>query len=312
MQFQPGQSGNPAGRPRGSRNKATVILQALLDGDVAEIGDRLVRRAKLGDLAAIRMCVDRILPRRREAPICFELPPIASAADLANAYEAIRAGLASGDLAPREALELGRFAERMAASVQISEAATLSAQPAVAPGQGAWPAAERRGALPEGRADETERRDGVAVRAAAQTSKESPPASNRNNTGKIAGTPAPGRTGAIAGPAEAGFPVNNRRNTGKIAGTKMGGREAMSRPAAEAGEAAPPASNRNNTGKIAGTAARGRKGAIAGPAEAGFPVNNRKNTGKIAGTKMGGREAMSRPAAEAGEAAPPVNNRDNT
>jgi ABC-type uncharacterized transport system substrate-binding protein len=30
--FQPGQSGNPGGRPKGSRNKATLALECLLDG----------------------------------------------------------------------------------------------------------------------------------------------------------------------------------------------------------------------------------------------------------------------------------------
>src|SRR6267378_2403412 len=39
--FAPGQSGNPAGRPVGSRNKATLAIDALLDGE----GEALTRKA---------------------------------------------------------------------------------------------------------------------------------------------------------------------------------------------------------------------------------------------------------------------------
>jgi hypothetical protein len=37
--FRPGQSGNPAGRPRGSRNKATVILEGSPENAGQSAGD---------------------------------------------------------------------------------------------------------------------------------------------------------------------------------------------------------------------------------------------------------------------------------
>jgi Family of unknown function (DUF5681) len=52
--FEPGQSGNPAGRPKGSRNKATLAVEALLDGEAEEITRKAIELAKKGDLAAIR------------------------------------------------------------------------------------------------------------------------------------------------------------------------------------------------------------------------------------------------------------------
>jgi hypothetical protein len=48
MQFQKGQSGNPAGRPRGSRNKTTVLMQNLLDGEAEEIARKAIEMAKAG------------------------------------------------------------------------------------------------------------------------------------------------------------------------------------------------------------------------------------------------------------------------
>src|SRR5499433_4449157 len=76
MQFQKGQSGNPAGRPRGSRNKTTVLMQNLLEGEAEEIARKAIEMAKAGDMAAIRVCMDRLAPARRGAAISCELPPV--------------------------------------------------------------------------------------------------------------------------------------------------------------------------------------------------------------------------------------------
>jgi hypothetical protein len=65
MQFQKGQSGNPAGRPRGSRNKTTVLLQNLLEGEAEEIARKAIEMAKAGDMGAIRVCMD---PPRIDPP----------------------------------------------------------------------------------------------------------------------------------------------------------------------------------------------------------------------------------------------------
>jgi hypothetical protein len=65
MQFEKGQSGNPAGRPRGSRNKATVLAEAMFEGEVEAIVRMAIGKAKEGDITAIRLCLDRVLPRQR-------------------------------------------------------------------------------------------------------------------------------------------------------------------------------------------------------------------------------------------------------
>jgi Family of unknown function (DUF5681) len=86
MQFQKGQSGNPAGRPRGSRNRTTVLMQNLLEGEAEAIGRKAIEMAKGGDMAAIRVCMDRLAPARRGAAISCELPP-AEAASLARVID---------------------------------------------------------------------------------------------------------------------------------------------------------------------------------------------------------------------------------
>ena len=108
MQFAKGQSGNPAGRPRGSRNKATILLQNLLEDDAEAIARKAIDMAKSGDIAAIRICIDRLAPARKSDAIVFELPPLDKAADTVAAVASIVAAVAAGDLTPPEAADLAK------------------------------------------------------------------------------------------------------------------------------------------------------------------------------------------------------------
>ncbi len=64
--FKPGQGGNPAGRPKGARNKTTLALEALLDGQAEALTQKAIERALEGDTVALRLCLERIIPARRE------------------------------------------------------------------------------------------------------------------------------------------------------------------------------------------------------------------------------------------------------
>jgi Family of unknown function (DUF5681) len=66
--FEPGTSGNPAGRPRGSRNKTTMAAEALLDGEAEGITRKAIEKALEGDMGALRLCLERVLPPRRDRP----------------------------------------------------------------------------------------------------------------------------------------------------------------------------------------------------------------------------------------------------
>ena len=65
-QFKPGQSGNPSGRPKGARNKSTVAAEALLDGESEALTRRCIDLEMEGDPTALRLCLSRILPVKRE------------------------------------------------------------------------------------------------------------------------------------------------------------------------------------------------------------------------------------------------------
>ena len=93
MSFQKGESGNPAGRPRGARNQATLLIQNLLADDAEAIGRKAIEMAKAGDLAA-------------NEPVAFELPPLEKPADSVAATASIVAAVAAGELTPSQAAEL--------------------------------------------------------------------------------------------------------------------------------------------------------------------------------------------------------------
>ena len=108
MPFEKGESGNPAGRPRGSRNRATLLMESLLADDAEAIGRKAIEMAKQGDMPAIRLCMDRLAPVRKGEPVAFELPPLDKPADSVAAAAEIVAAVAAGELTPSEAADLAK------------------------------------------------------------------------------------------------------------------------------------------------------------------------------------------------------------
>jgi len=62
----------------GARHKATVAAEALLDGEAEALTRKAVEMALAGDGAALRLCLDRIIPPRRERPVRFNMPVMQS------------------------------------------------------------------------------------------------------------------------------------------------------------------------------------------------------------------------------------------
>jgi hypothetical protein len=110
MPFEKGER-NPAGRPRGSRNRATLLMEGLLADDAEAIGRKAIAMAKQGDMAAIRLCMDRLVPARKGEPVAFELPPLNKPADSVAAAAEIVAAVAAGELTPSEAADLAKVVD---------------------------------------------------------------------------------------------------------------------------------------------------------------------------------------------------------
>jgi hypothetical protein len=118
--FQPGVSGNPAGKPKGAKNHATRAAQALIDGKAKEVVEKALELALAGDGPVLRAILDRLCPPRKDAPATVALPLMESAADLPAAMAAILAACAAGELTPSEAIALAGLVETHRKSLETS------------------------------------------------------------------------------------------------------------------------------------------------------------------------------------------------
>jgi hypothetical protein len=120
MRFQPGQSGNPAGRPPGALNKTTLATEALLAERAEASVAKIIDRADAGEPAAMRLCMERMAPIGGNRALPFELPPVDTPEDVTAAARAVMQAMADGAIAPRQAVNLlavvgaaARIAERV-------------------------------------------------------------------------------------------------------------------------------------------------------------------------------------------------------
>ncbi len=116
-----GASGNRAGKPRGTRHRATKAVEVLLDNESKRLTRKAVELALAGDVTALRICMDRICPPRKERPVDFRLPQLVTPNDAAQAMAEIVDGIGSGELCPGEAQELGRLVEAFARTIEVRE-----------------------------------------------------------------------------------------------------------------------------------------------------------------------------------------------
>ncbi len=120
-QLKPGQSGNLAGRPRGSRNKVTLAVEALLEGDAEALTQKAIEKALEGDMTALRLCLDRIAPAKKDTPVTFALPAMETAADAVTSSGAILKAVAAGEMTPSEGTAIAGLIETYRRALETQE-----------------------------------------------------------------------------------------------------------------------------------------------------------------------------------------------
>ncbi len=120
--FQKGQSGNPAGKPKGAKDRRTE-MRSLLQPHAEKLIQTAVNLALAGDVQALRICVDRIIPPVREDRLQIDLPPIADAAGCADAQAVIMQAVATGELLPSQGDALAGLVEHRRRALDTSEMA---------------------------------------------------------------------------------------------------------------------------------------------------------------------------------------------
>jgi hypothetical protein len=119
--FVPGASGNPRGKPQGTRNRAIAALETLMGNSAEDVALAVIKAAEAGDTAAARLVLERVMPARKDSPIAIELPAVDGAAGLVEAGQAILAAVAAGEITPNEADALMSLIERQRRIVETAD-----------------------------------------------------------------------------------------------------------------------------------------------------------------------------------------------
>jgi hypothetical protein len=130
--FVAGHSGNPAGKLPGTRNRATLLREALDDGEDIAAARIVIDKALSGDMVAARFIVGRLEPRPRSRAIELDLPDGTGASDIVAAYDVTLRAMATGEITPEEALQVSRVLDGRLRALKLATREEVVREPAKA------------------------------------------------------------------------------------------------------------------------------------------------------------------------------------
>ena len=116
-----GQSGNPAGRPAGSRNKASIAIENIFLDEQERLSRKCIKLALRGNMQALKLCIERICPVRRDTPINVKLPRVSSVEDATTLSSALLDQVANGQITPSQGELLSRMIEKHIRVMQLTD-----------------------------------------------------------------------------------------------------------------------------------------------------------------------------------------------
>jgi hypothetical protein len=114
-------SAGNSGRPKGSRNKATLAIESLLHGQAETLAQRAVHKALEGDSVALRLCMERIAPAPKDQPVSFSLPKMKNALDASEAAGSVLTAVSEGKLTPIEATRVMGLIDSYRRTLELTE-----------------------------------------------------------------------------------------------------------------------------------------------------------------------------------------------
>lgn len=119
--WKPGQSGNPKGKPKGTRNRATLLAIAAMEGDLDEIVRSVIEAAKKGDMTAAKLVIDKLVPAAKDRPVSLKLPQALDIPSCLKAQAAVVDAVTSGDLLLGEGQALSALIENQRRALETLE-----------------------------------------------------------------------------------------------------------------------------------------------------------------------------------------------
>ena len=113
-------SGN-SGRPKGARNKKTLAIESLLEGQAEALTQTAISKALDGDSMALRLCMERIAPAPKDNPVSFNLPQMNNALDASRAAGSVLTAVSDGNLTPIEATRVMGLIDSYRRTLELTE-----------------------------------------------------------------------------------------------------------------------------------------------------------------------------------------------
>lgn len=117
--FKKGRSGNPGGKPKGARHKASLMAEMLFENEIDTVCHQVINQAKQGNLQAAKIILDRLMPPKKDRPINFKLPFIQNAADIVETGRRICYAVGNGEITPLEGESLSKIVEVQARNIEL-------------------------------------------------------------------------------------------------------------------------------------------------------------------------------------------------
>lgn len=119
--FKKGKSGNPSGKPKGARHKASMMAEMLFENEITAVCQQVIDQAREGSMQAARIILDRLLPPKKDRPINIKLPLIQNVADALEASRLICHAVGNGEITPLEGESLSKIVEIQAKNIELFE-----------------------------------------------------------------------------------------------------------------------------------------------------------------------------------------------
>ena len=114
-------SAGNSGRPRGSRNQATLAIESLLQGQAVALTQTAVTKALEGDTVALRLCMERIAPAPKDQSVSFSLPKMNNSLEASGAAGSVLTAVSKGQLTPIEATRVMGLIDSYRRTLELTE-----------------------------------------------------------------------------------------------------------------------------------------------------------------------------------------------
>jgi hypothetical protein len=98
-----------------------MAVLELLEGQAEALSHKAVGMALAGDTAALKLCLERLAPLRKDAPVQFPLPRMSSAHDAAEAAAAVLQAVSEGDLTPTEGAQVMALVDSYRRTLEVTD-----------------------------------------------------------------------------------------------------------------------------------------------------------------------------------------------